>query len=427
MGTENKLKVLWICNLIPPFIAPAVQKVGTNKEGWITGIASQVQQNDNITLAVAFPTEAEENLHGTYGNIAFYGFYENSQHPEDYDKSLEAALGLICEEFHPDVIHCFGTEFPHTLALLRMKEWNDKVLIHLQGIVERCAEVYYAGLPEEVTERATFRDVIKKDSIWQQKEKYEKRAAHEREVLMLAKQVCGRTVFDKEYMSKINPSCSYHTVNEILRPQFYGPTWNRENVQPHSIFVAQGNYPLKGLHYVLQALVKVKETYPDVKLKVAGDKITAYKTIKDKLKISSYGKYLLDFVKENHLEENVEFVGQKNADEMLAMYLEANVYVISSVVENSPNSLGEAMILGLPCIAARVGGIPSLAEDGNEVLMYEPEDTTQLAEHIIDIFEKDEMAKELGNKARARALLTHDAVANYKMLCWVYDSIAKSR
>ena len=88
MGTENKLKVLWICNLIPPFIAPAVQKVGTNKEGWITGIASQVQQNDNITLAVAFPTDAEENLHGTYGNIAFYGFYENSQHPEDYYKSL---------------------------------------------------------------------------------------------------------------------------------------------------------------------------------------------------------------------------------------------------------------------------------------------------------------------------------------------------
>lgn len=421
------MKVLWICNLMPVIVAKALHKPASNKEGWVMGMVSQVLENKNIELGIAFPTEQEENIHGTVDGISYYGFYEDSKHPEEYDPGLEAMLGFICEEFHPDVIHCFGTEYPHTLAILRIKEWKKKVLVHIQGIMEVYASLYYAGIPKEVSERATFRDIVKKDSIWKQKEKYEKRGRNETEVFRLAEYVCGRTEFDKKYMEEVNPSCTYYTINESLRREFYGPRWQREECIPHSVFVTQGNYPIKGIHYMIEALAVIKEQYPDVHLYVAGDKITAYETLKDKIKISSYGKYLRDLVAKNHLEENVTFLGQLTAKDMVERYLKTHVYVIPSVIENSPNSLGEAMLMGMPCVAARVGGIPSLANDKEEVLMYEVADIKALADSVMTLFASDELAVSLGQAAHQRASLTHDAEANYKMLCWVYETIAGMR
>lgn len=418
------MRVLWICNQMPSILARGVGLKAGNKEGWVTGMALKLSQNRGIEFAMAFPVKQAEMLTGVTEGINFYSFQEDTEHPENYDSSLESSLGLICEEFSPDLIHCFGTEFPHTLAILKLKEWRSRVLVHLQGLMIPCSEVYYAGLPEEIIERSTFRDTLKEDSIWQQKEKFVKRAKNEEEALKLCQHVCGRTSFDREYLLSINPNCNYYMVNETLRPDFYGPIWVHENCEKHRIFVSQGNYPLKGAHFILEALGILKEKYPDVTLHIAGDKITGYRSVKEKIKISSYGKYLLDLIKKYHLEDCVTFTGSLPASEMLQEYLSAEVYVLPSVLENSPNSLGEAMIMGMPCVAAKVGGIPSIAE-GNEVFLYEGTDAETIAENISKVFENTELAISYGQRAKSHARLTHDGEANYKMLLWVYEKITE--
>lgn len=45
---------------------------------------------------------------------------------------------------------------------------------------------------------------------------------------------------------------------------------------------------------------------------------------------------------------------------MIEQYLKAHIFVCPSSVENSPNSLGEAQLLGVPCIGSIAGGIPSM-------------------------------------------------------------------
>ena len=419
---DGKLKVLWLCNLMPGFVAASLGRTGTNKEGWIEGIAERLLKNENIELAIAFPIR-QDAFRESRNGIRLYGFVEDADHPENYDKTVEAALGVICEEFMPDVIHIFGTEFPHALSCLKLTEWRQRTVIHLQGIVEECGKHYRDGVPKAVCEHATFRDVIRRDSIWQQEEKYRKRAALEREVLKLAVNVCGRTEFDKRYATSVNPNVKYYTLNETLRPSFYQYTWSIEGCNPHQLFLSQGNYPLKGAHYAIEAVGKVRKKYPDVRLHVAGDRITAYETFKDRLKISSYGRYLRELVSEWGLEKAVSFTGSLNTNEMIEEYLAAQVYIMTSSVENSPNSLGEAMLLGMPCITSRVGGIPSLAEE-DEVRMYESGDTDALAQLIIETFENQEESVGLGQRARAHALLTHDGLANYKMLMWMYEDIA---
>ena len=97
---------------------------------------------------------------------------------------------------------------------------------------------------------------------------------------------------------------------------------------------------------------------------------------------------------------------------------------ISESIENSSNSLGEAMLLGMPCVASRVGGIPALACDEKEALLYPFEDVQRLAACVCDVFANPEKAEAMGRRARARALETHDAARNTQQLLAIYREVS---
>ncbi|MCR5598001.1 MAG: glycosyltransferase family 4 protein [Lachnospiraceae bacterium] len=424
------MKILWLCNMVPAFIAATMKQKKHYKEGWILGAYEEIKKQESPEVAFAFPVSQEDLvktdiLRGEAEGARYYGFYEDTEHPEKYDKALEASLGLICEEYHPDVIHCYGTEFPHTRAMLRVTEWRDRVMIHIQGVMSDCAKQYFGMLPERVIKSVTFRDRIKKDSIASQKEKYLLRAANEEEALKNVRYVCGRTEFDKNAVAEINPSCRYFSLNETVRNCFYEGRWSEEKCIPHSIFMTQGNIPLKGLHVMLDAMPSILEHYPDTVLEVAGDDVVRGKSLKDRIKLPAYGKYLKELIEKNGLKDRVKFLGPLSATQIKKKYLSCNVFVLPSFIENSPNSLGEAMLLGVPVVASETGGIPSLVEDGKEVLLTKPGDIEMLAERILDIFDDGMFAALLGENAAARAALTHDRIANYKMLTWIYEEIMK--
>ena len=50
------------------------------------------------------------------------------------------------------------------------------------------------------------------------------------------------------------------------------------------------------------------------------------------------------------------------------MLLDSHLYVYPSLMDNSPNALCEAQLLGVPCIATYVGGIPKMEKDIEKVL-----------------------------------------------------------
>ncbi len=102
---------------------------------------------------------------------------------------------------------------------------------------------------------------------------------------MLDWHILGRTRFDKDYINSINKECKYYHVNETLRKSFYNEVWKLEECNRHEIFLSQGNYPLKGAHTAIEAVGILKDRYPDIKLYIAGDKITGFESIKEKLKI----------------------------------------------------------------------------------------------------------------------------------------------
>ena len=438
------MRVLWVCNIMLPVIARHLGLEASNKEGWLSGLADSIldrQQEHGIELAVAFPVEEEKDGYKDKiflengSSLTCYGFYEDIAHAEIYHRELEGKIDVILKDFAPDVIHCFGTEYGHAMAVTKVCERRERVLLGLQGLCSVCADAYMASLPRKVRKSVTLRDLLKKDNLYQQREKFAIRGMREIEAIKGAGNITGRTKWDHYYAKGWNPGAEYFTMNETLRSCFYEGQWDASKCEKGRIFISQGDYPLKGLHYMLLALADIRRHFPQVKVCVAGSSLVEDKTLKDRLKRSAYGRYLKQIIRKNHLKDHVEFLGRLSAQQMKEQYLKAEIFVCCSSLENSPNSLGEAMILGVPCISADVGGIPSLFRDGVDGLLYmgfSKDGRPPLEEIVLNL--KSAVFKMLSNpermayyskNARYHALETHDREANYSRLLEIYAEIAR--
>lgn len=425
------MRVLWVCNIMPPVIGQYLGKECSVKEGWISGILARLaEEKEEIELGICYPvterSEETKKVIQIYNNknITCYGFGEDTIRPENYGgEVLEHRLREIMDDFKPEVLHIFGTEFGHSLAAAKAMDKSEKTLIGLQGIISECAKEYMADLPMKVQTQVSFRDWLKKDSMKQQQEKFYIRGEREKETLKLCGHVTGRTKFDRNAVLQMNSNASYHYMNETMRGEFYQGQWKRETCKEHSIFFSQADYPLKGFHYLLQALKEIRKKYPDVTVKVAGNSLVNYRTIKDKIKISAYGQYLRKLIKELQMEDRITFLGKLSAEEMKQQYLHCHTFVCASSLENSPNSVGEAMLLGCPVVASDTGGIPSMVAHGIEGILFEKGNIKALADAVMNIWEEEEQVKQMCENARKRARRTHNADDNYKRLIEIYQSL----
>ncbi len=439
------MKVMWLCNTMPPVIGVYLGLETSVKEGWISGLLSQVLADESAAyeMAVAFPVKAEQIPEGEElltgmmqvgkRQLSFYGFYEDTTHPECYDEGLESRLQEVLRRFGPDMVHIFGTEYPHTLAMTRVFKRPERILIGIQGLCSQCARAYLADLPEKVVKGRTLRDFMKKDSILQQQEKFARRGEMEIEAIKNAGHVTGRTAFDKEWTERFHPNVTYHLMNETLRSPFYEGIWEWQQAQPGRIFVSQGDYPLKGLHYMISALSLVRGLYKNAELYVAGDCVVKGNSLKEKLKISSYGRYLKRLIRQYHLEDAVHFLGRVSPEDMKEQYLKCSAYVCCSTLENSPNSLGEAMLMGVPCVAADVGGIPSMLKGGRDGILYQgfryaeedgfERNAIHLARAVFTLWGNWEQSVTYCENAREHAKITHDGEKNYEVLKEIYQRI----
>lgn len=447
------MRILWLCNIMLPMIAKNLHMEVNNKEGWLSGLATTVlkrSKETEIELAVAFPLAAEiEDCAGIekkiydgsviykglaeteYGKLHWYGFREDVVNPHLYDESLELQMHYITADYQPDVVHCFGTEYPHTLAMCRAFPYKNRILIGIQGLCKVYADTYFADLPKSVMNRMTLRDFLKKDSLKKQQKKFVLRGEMEYEAIRLAGNVTGRTAWDKHYTALWNPSAQYYEMNETLRPDFYSEKWEEVNCEPHSIFLSQGDYPIKGLHYMLLALPKIQKAFPDVQVYVAGNSIVGDGSLYKRLKISAYGGFLRKLLQEKHLGNRVHFLGRLNAEEMKQRYLKSHLFVCCSTIENSPNSLGEAMLLGVPCVSADVGGISSIFTGGEDGILYDgygktaaEENADNLSRAVIKMWSDADARRGYTTHAKAHAAVTHDPERNYQKLLEIYADIA---
>lgn len=416
------MKILWLCNLLPG----AVRENTGEKPGsglWMDSVLAGLRERENITLKVVSQGsgDGEGRIDERLSYVRFRGGQPHRPRPD-----LVPRFTSVLKEYQPDVIHIWGTEYPHTLAMLQACEaldLLDHTVVSVQGLCHILAGHYTQGLPSSVCRGFTLRDLLRWDNIALQKRKFALRGESERKALTLSRHVIGRTEFDLACTKAVNPESHYHFCSETLRQPFYEGRWRYDTCRKHRIFASSRSYPVKGFHYLLEAAAQVAKRFPDVTVAVPGESyLTA--SWKERLLRDGYSRYLRKRTMELGLEDRIEFLGSLGPEEMKEAYLKSNVFVLPSTIENSPNSLGEAMLLGVPCVAADVGGVTTLLDHPWEGYVYPSTAPYMLAHYIEKVFSLGGEAEELGRLAQIHAGRTHDPEKNMGELLEIYRELA---
>ena len=415
------MKVLWITNIL----FPEVQAVLTgNKDlkssgGWMLGAASNLVHNGVLKLYVATVSPFVKELHCIEGESIVYYIIPYGRGNLKPNPKYQYYWREVNSDVNPDVVHIHGTEFSHGYEYMRACG-ADNVVISIQGM-KSAYSYYYQGLTKcDVYRNITFRDILR-GSILKGQRDFKRSSQYEIAMLQMSKHIIGRTSWDRARTWAINPKAKYHFCNETLRKEFYdGSIWDYERCRKHTIFLSQAGYPIKGLHQVLKAMPLILRLYPNATIRIAGHDITKCNSFRDFLHLTGYGLYIKRLIKRLKLQDNVKFVGNLNAEQMKSEYLSANVFVCPSSIENSPNSLGEAQILGVPCVASYVGGVPDMMV-GYENNLYRFEEIEMLADRIFNVFNRK--ANIDTSDSIYKAALRHDQTVNAMQLLSIYNSI----
>ena len=410
------MKVLWLCNNAPGMVRSALSGKQESQVNWLDHVLQDLL-DQGITLRILYRGSGAPGQ--IDGRCSYAPVPETPAHI--YQPRLEESFRQELCGFQPDVIHSWGVEYHHALAMVNAAE-REGMLPHMaasiQGLCCRIAPHYTDGLPASALRSRTIRDIMRHDSILAQQKQYTQRGELEIEALRKLTHVIGRTDWDQANALNINPNITYHHCDETLRDVFYTDQWAYSRCRKHRIFASSCAYPVKGFHILLEALAIVRKEYPDAEVTVTGRPFAAA-DLKSRMRRNGYEKYLSSLMKRNRLDGAVHFLGHLSAQDMKKAYLDANVFVLSSTMENSPNALGEAMLLGLPCVAAEVGGVPSLMGE-EEGILCAPVNPAAMAEGICWVFSMEDQAEAMGAAARNRARKTHDPEKNMKDLMDIY-------
>lgn len=418
------MKILWTVNLIPTELADELKIKTVVLGGWVESMASKLRTRDDIKLAISCKTEPQNVFDVTVNNTRYFSIGYNARTSfEDLQKKCETMI----EVFEPDLIQIEGTEFLHAKAMLMAgKKKGVPTVVSMQGILN--GQYQYQCGQLQIDDMMFSRSLTNIFAAWilhlRKTRWYKPRMKPEQEIIEQADYILGRTTWDHAHTYKFNPHAKYYACNRNLREPFYQASWDIEKIERHSIYIGNGYYALKGLHYVVQALPELIRDYPDVKVYVAGnepfkadDKRAFFK--------KGYGAYLQKLIRDLQVEEHIVFTGPLKAAQVAKKLAHVHTYVLCSVAENSPNTLGEAMLIGTPCVASYVGGVPDMATDGHEALFYRNDDPALLAWNIKRIFDDDKLALRLSENGHNRAAVTHDPDRNAEQLYSVYRDILR--
>ena len=414
------MKILWLCNVILPIISKHLSLPVSNAGGWLDGLSEELIKTNNIDFYVCFPNnEKKSEISGSFNNISYFGFNQSNNLSNQFVK--------ILEDYNPDIIHIFGTEYKHTFEMVNAsKHLNllNKTVISIQGLVSYYAKHYYADLPFSVIYSCTLRSLRLKNNIARGKHIFEKKGYYEIESIRNSKNIIGRTDWDYACATQINPNIQYFFCNETLRSDFYSGKWTYQNCQKHSIFISQAYYPIKGFHKFIETAAILKKEYPDLHIYTTGSKYEM-RPIYMSFHNMPYQNYLAKLIKKYNLENSITFLGSLSAKEMKKYFLKSNVFVLPSIIENSPNSLGEAMLLGVPCVSSDVGGVKNMLVHSQEGFIYPYNEPYVAAYYIKKIFDNPSLASNLSNAAQTHALITHSKEINNDTLLNIYNKISK--
>ena len=120
-------------------------------------------------------------------------------------------------------------------------------------------------------------------------------------------------------------------------------------------------------------------------------------------------------------EDKVRFCG--TAADAGVWYRDADIMLLTSDREGTPNVVLEAMASGLPVVATRVGGLPGVVIESETGYLVDREDEAALADAVLDLVHDREKRIAFGKRGRAFVQRNHTLAQLAASLRQLYDSV----
>ena len=396
------MRILWFTNIPMPEAAAYLGLPKMMSGHWMSELFATLRERHELELGVVTAYPGAENCQFSASGVNYFVIGQSR-----FQSVFACAPEYICScvdivnSFRPNVIHVHGSERFYGLIGARSLV-QPPVLISIQGLLQPYAAEFFRALSlHDMWRAATLKEVLTYRGLIWDYQKLRSGVMQEAEILRGAAAVAGRTKWDEAWAQVLAPQARYFHVDEILRPAFFESNWQPELCEEDSIIFTNTDSPRRGTEILLSALRILKTDFPKARLRLAGSSGRRLG------RQSGYHRFLWKRIADLGLGDSVEWLGQLDSDAMAKALTRSHVFAICSYAENSPNSLCEAMSVGVPCVASYAGGIPSLIEDERTGLLFPKGDAGMLAAKIRRLFNDRSLCVQLSTAAKRTARTRH--------------------
>ncbi len=168
----------------------------------------------------------------------------------------------------------------------------------------------------------------------------------------------------------------------------------------------------KGYDDLLKAFALIAGKHPQWRLKLAGNgEINAARHLAEQLGIS----------------DRAEFPGWINGDKKDEMFRHASIYCLPSYSEGFPMGVLDAWAYHLPVVTTPVGGLPDVAIDGVNTILFEPGNIRQLAGKLSTLISDSELYETIESASIKFASETFNIKIITEQLGKIYDSLTSKQ
>lgn len=382
-----------------------------NSGSWIEALEKIFKRYlPDVKLGLAF--EHQDNVFKVERDgVTYYPIHvkKTSSPPKNFEILRSHYLKVI-DDFGPDVVHCFGTERWHYGLLA--KEVRVPFVIHIMGFMN-----IYDPMDEIVLHKHDYIKYFNYNPAKYliHKHEYKTKCENqelEREVMLVNKYFMGRTAWDENIVKYYSNGGKYYHCEEAIREEIYGATvhWIYSPKEKVRLITIGNAGSLKGNEMMLRTAWLLKNQFHF-------DFEWFYTS--DEYKMSFFER----LVGIHHKDVNIRLIGRINATNIAKNLSDADFYIHPAIIDNSPNTVCEAQLIGIPVIATNAGGIPSLIEDGKTGFLYPYSEPHALAFKIMNLHNEKAVLEQVSQNEIEFSHRRHSPQAIASRVCEIYQQI----
>lgn len=327
-----------------------------------------------------------------------------------YSQENKRLMAKALEEFKPDIVHINNFQRQLSASIIdAIKEKNIPIVMTAHDLNPICPAsiMLYNGEVCDDCITNGYAQCIKKKCVKDSTLKstlgvMEKKYYDFHKVFRKIDCIISPSEFIKNQL--VNGKLKYNEI--VTLHNFVNESERNEYVLGDYAFYLGRLSKEKGILNLIEAIGDI----PDAKLLIAGDG-------PEREKIEAY-------ISEHKLDGRITLLGYQNQDSIHKYITNSRFVVIPSIWnENCPYSVLEAMEIGKPIVASRMGGIPELIADGENGYLYKADDINELKEKLTLLLNDDEKVNSFAQKSRELYESYYSPDSYYNELIKIYNKV----